>query len=65
MAAHPFGQNGDPEKAAKVIVEAINKEDPPKMILLGEGAADLGMKNPQGGNPGDYKMERFRGSGGF
>ena len=37
MAADPFGQNGDPEKAAKVIVEAINKEDPPKMILLGEG----------------------------
>lgn len=44
LAADPFGQNGDPEKAAKVIVEAINKEDPPKMILLGEGAADLGIK---------------------
>ena len=40
LAADPFGQNG----AAKVIVEAINKEDPPKMILLGEGAADLGIK---------------------
>ena len=44
MAADPFGQNGDPEKAAKVIVEAINKEDPPKMILLGESAADMGIK---------------------
>lgn len=44
LAADPFGQNEDPEKAAKVIVEAINKEDPPKMILLGEGAADLGIK---------------------
>ena len=44
MAADPFGQNGDSEKAAKVIVEVINKEDPPKMTLLGEGAADLGIK---------------------
>ena len=31
-------------EVAPIIVEAINKEDPPKMILLGEGAADLGIK---------------------
>ncbi len=42
LAADPFGQKGDPEKAAKVIVEMIEKEDYPKTILLGKGTVDQG-----------------------
>lgn len=41
---NPFGQKGDPYKAAKVIVSAIEKENYPKMILLGKGTTNLGVK---------------------
>ena len=40
----PFGQKGDPYKAAQVIVSTIEKEDYPKMILLGKGTTNLGVK---------------------
>lgn len=44
LTADPFGQKGDPDKAAKVIVEVIEREDYPKTILLGKGVSDIGMK---------------------
>lgn len=44
LAQDPFGQKGDPYKAAQVIVSTIEKEDYPKMILLGKGTTNLGVK---------------------
>ena len=44
LAQDPFGQKGDPYKAAQVIVSTIEKEDYPKMILLGKGTTNLVVK---------------------
>lgn len=44
LAQDPFGQKGDPYKAAQVFVSTIEKEDYPKMILLGKGTTNLGVK---------------------
>lgn len=44
LAQDPFGQKGDPYKAAQVIVSIIEKEDYPKMILLGKGTTNLVVK---------------------
>ena len=38
---NPFNQKGDPMKAGKHIVEAIEREDFPKLLLLGNGMIDL------------------------
>ena len=44
LAQDPFGQKGDPYKAAQVIVSTIEKEGYPKMILLVKGTTNLGVK---------------------
>ena len=44
LAQDPFGQKGDPYKAVQVIVSIIEKEDYPKMILLGKGTTNLVVK---------------------
>lgn len=43
LALDPFGQKGDPQKAGKAIVAAIEKDDYPKTILLGKGISDIGV----------------------
>lgn len=43
LAQDPFGQKGDPDKAGKVIVDVIERDDYPKTILLGKGITDLGI----------------------
>ena len=45
LALDPFGQKGDPQKAGKAIVAAIEKDDYPKTILLGKGISDKVKKN--------------------
>lgn len=40
----PYGQKGDPDKAGKIITELIGREDYPKMLLLGGGVSDTGMR---------------------
>lgn len=40
----PYGQKGDPDKAGKIIVELIRREDYPKVLLLGGGVSDTGMR---------------------
>ena len=40
----PYGQKGDPDKAGKIIADMIEREDYPKMLLLGGGVSDTGMR---------------------
>lgn len=40
----PYGQKGDPDKAGEIIAELIGREDYPKMLLLGGGVSDTGMR---------------------
>ncbi|HIU12884.1 MAG TPA: hypothetical protein IAD15_02265 [Candidatus Fimiplasma intestinipullorum] len=44
LANDPFGQNGDPDKAAEVIVRTIAAKDYPHLILLGKGSSDTGIQ---------------------
>ncbi len=44
ISTNPYGQTGDPNKAAKVIVSMIEQNNYPKMIILGKGKTDLGIE---------------------
>ena len=37
LKKNPFTQNGDPKKAGKFIVECVNKENVPEVLVLGKG----------------------------
>lgn len=42
LSSNPFDQKGDPQKAGRIIVREIEREDYPHMILLGGGCTDAG-----------------------
>lgn len=44
LSDNPFDQKGDPKKAGKIIVQMIEREDYPRMLLLGGGSTNTGVE---------------------
>ena len=42
---NPFNQPGDPAKAGKIIVDQVNQEKIPEILVLGDGMADAEMSS--------------------